>query len=90
MQNGSPLSVGVFAAEAHEIFMRDAELITQRPKVLFDEIGAEAVVTGRDGRVRGKDNFARDGTGRGVEVEAFFDDPAANRFKDGETAVSPH
>ena len=39
----------VFAAERHEPFVRNAERVAQRSEVLFDQVGAEAVVSRRDG-----------------------------------------
>ena len=39
MQNISPWSVGCLAAEAHQVFVRDSEIIAQRSEMLFDEIG---------------------------------------------------
>ena len=42
MQNCSPDSVGIFAAKGHQIFVRDAEFLAQRPKVLFNQIGVRS------------------------------------------------
>ena len=43
---------GMFAAEAHEVFVRDAELVAQGAEVLFDEVGAGSD-HGRRGRACG-------------------------------------
>ena len=50
---------GMLAAEAHQVLVRDAQLLAQRAQVLFDQVGAEAVVAGGHRRVRGKDHLAR-------------------------------
>ncbi len=47
------------AAKAHQIIVRDAELVAQGSEMLFDEIGTEAVVAGGHGCVRGEDDLAR-------------------------------
>jgi hypothetical protein len=78
----------MFAAEAHEIFMGDAELVAQRSEVFFDEVRTEAIVAGGDGSVRGEDDFAGNLAGGGVEVEAFFFHARTDRFKNRETAVT--
>ena len=85
---GLAVVAGMLAAEAHEVFVRDAELVAQRSEVLFDEVGAEAVVAGGDGRVGGEDDFAGNLAGGGVEVEAFFFHAGADGFEDGEAAVA--
>src|SRR5262249_43781036 len=79
---------GMFATEAHEVFLRDTKLIAQGAEMLFDEIGAEAIVAGGNGSMRGEDNFARDLAGRGIEVESFFFHAGTNRLKNCETAVA--
>ena len=79
---------GMFAAEAHEVFVGDAELIAQRAEVFFDEVGTEAVVAGGNGRVGGEDDFAGNLAGGGVEVEPFFFHAGADGFEHGEAAVA--
>ena len=56
--------------------------------MLFDELGAEAVVAGGDGCVRGEDDLAGDLTGGVVEVHAFFEHASANGLEDCEAAVA--
>ncbi len=88
MQKVSPSVGGMFAAEAHQVFVGDAELVAQRSEVFFDQVGIEAVVAGRDGRVGGEDDFAWNLAGSGVEVEPFFFHARADGLKDGEAAVA--
>ncbi len=49
------------AAEAHQLVVRDAELVAQRAKMLFDQgPPSKAVVAGGHGRVRGEDGVMGD------------------------------
>ena len=68
--------------------MRDAKLIAQRPKVLLDQVGGEAVVSRGHRRVRREDDFARNLHGGGVEVDAFFLHAGADGLEDCESAVA--
>src|SRR5579863_3982818 len=79
---------GMLAAEAHEIFLGDTELIAQGAEVFLDELRTEAVVAGGDGGVGGENDFARNVAGGGVKVEAFLFHAGTDGFKDGETAVT--
>jgi hypothetical protein len=79
---------GIFAAKAHQILVRNAQRIAQRPQVLLDQVGAEAVVSRRHRRVRGKDHLARNLAGSGVEVQAVILHAAANGLEDRESAVA--
>ena len=79
---------GMLAAEAHQVLVRDAQLVAQRAEVLFDQVGTEAVVAGGNGRVGGEDDFAWNLAGRGVKVDAFFFHAPADGFEHGETAVA--
>src|SRR5208282_4984757 len=80
--------VGAHASEAHQIIVREAKLITQGPQMLFDEIGIEAVVTGRDRGVRGEDDFARNLARGGHKIHALFLHATANRLENCEAAVA--
>ena len=44
MQNCSSWIPGIFAAELHELIVGKAQLFAERSEVLFDQVGAEAVV----------------------------------------------
>ena len=88
MQNGSCAVGWVDAAEGEELVLRDAELLAQGAEVLFDELGAEAVVAGGDGCVGGEDDLARDLAGGLVEGDAFFDHAIADGLEDCEAAVA--
>ena len=59
MQKVFVLVVRILASQRHQAFVRKAQRFAQRPQMLFDQIRIEAVVTGRHGRVRGEDHFAR-------------------------------
>ena len=83
-----PIVGGIFAAEAHKVLLRDAQLIAQRSQVLLDEVGIEPVVAGGHRRMRGKDYFAGNLAGGMVEVQALFFHAIANGLKDREAAVS--
>ncbi len=82
------LIAGLLAAQAHEAFWRETEIVAQRTKMLFDQVGFEAVVTGRHGGVSGEDNFARYAGHGDVEADAFFLHAGADRFEHGEAAVT--
>ena len=79
---------GMLAAKAHQVFVRDAQLLAQRPQVLLDQVGAEAVVTRGHRRVRGKDHLARNLPRGRVEIQAFLFHASANRLEDREAAVA--
>ena len=68
--------------------MRNPQLIAQRAQVLLDQVGAEAVVTGGYGRMRGEDDFAGHLAGGGVEVHTFFLHSVANGLEDYKAAVT--
>ena len=51
---------GIDAAERHEALAVDAERFAQRTEVLFDERRREAIVAGRDRRVRREDDLRCD------------------------------
>ncbi len=47
MQNDSLTLLGLDAAQAHQLIVRNAQLVAERPEVLFDQISRE---TGRGRR----------------------------------------
>ena len=79
---------GLFAAQAHQAFRREAEFVAQGTEMFFDEIGIEAVVAGGNGRVRGENDFARNTRHGGVERDAFFLHAGADGFEDDKAAVT--
>ena len=83
------LKIGrLLAPKAHEVLLRESQFFAQRPQMLLDQIGVEAVVTRRHRRVRRKDHLARNLARRGIKVDAFFLHTAAHRLEDGEAAVT--
>ena len=88
MQNGSLMVGGMLAAKAHQVLVRDAQLLAQGPEVLFDQIGAEAIMAGGHRRMRGEDDFARNLLRGSVEVQAFFFHAVADGLEDREAAVA--
>ena len=79
---------GVFAAKAHQRIVRNPKLLTQTSQVLFNQIGVEAIVTGRHRSVGGEDHFPRNEAGGSGEVEAFFAHAIADCLEHCEAAVS--
>ena len=75
------------AAQAHQLFGGDSQLVAQRPKVLFDQVAIEAVVAGGHGRVRGEDGVLRHVAQGDVEAHAVVFHPLADGFQRGETAM---
>ncbi len=65
----------------------EAERIAHRPKVLFDEIRAEPIVSRRHRGVRGEHDLRRDAAHRLVRVDAFDIHPAAHELQRRECAV---
>jgi hypothetical protein len=63
----------MLASQRHEIFLGKSQGLAQRSEVLFDQIGIEAVMPGRNGRVRGEDDFPCDPRHGLIEADAFFD-----------------
>ncbi len=88
MQKVSLPSERVDAAEADEALAVDAERFAQRAEVLVDESGGEAVVPGRDRRVRREDDLRRDAAERFPGVDAFDDHALADELERGERAVA--
>ena len=84
---GFALVVGLDAAQPHELLERDAQLIAQRPEMLFDQAAVEAVVPGGDRRVRGEHGVLGHFAQAFVERHAVFLHPLADRFQRGEHAV---
>ena len=56
--------------------------------MLFNQVGAESIVTRGNWRVRGENNFARDIRQRGFEAQTFFLHAIVNRFEHDESAVT--
>ena len=69
------------AAEAHQLLVRDAQLLTQRAQVLFDQLAFEAVVTRGHRRVRGEHRVLRHVAQRIVERQAVVAHPFADDFQ---------
>ncbi len=78
----------VDAAEAHESLAIDPERFAQRPEVLVDERGSEAVVAGRHRRVGREDDLRRHTPQRFPRVDAFDDHALADELERGERAVA--
>ena len=66
----------------------EAERLAQRPEMLFDEIGREAIVARRHRRVRGEHDLRGDAADRFVRVDAFGDHPLPHQLQRGERAVA--
>ena len=60
----------------------------KRARMLFDELGGEAVVTGGDGRVGREDGAASRFAGRVLEGLAVIVHPLANHLQRSEGAVA--
>ncbi len=75
------------AAEAHQLVRRNPQLVAQRPKMLFDQGGVKAVVSGGDGRVGGEDGPLGDLAEGLVETQAVVFHPLAGGFERGERTV---
>src|SRR5580704_14046459 len=56
--------------------------------MFLDQSRFEAVMACRNGRMSGKNDFARNARDGGVEIQSFLFHAAADRFKDGKSAVS--
>ena len=55
--------------------------------MLLDQTRVEAVMAGRNRRMRRKHNFAGDARNGAVEIQAFLFHAVSNRFEDGKPAV---
>ena len=76
------------AAQAHQLFEGDAQLVAQGTKVLLDQVAIETVVAGRHGRVRGEDRAMRHFAETDFEAHAVFLHPLADRLQRGKGAVA--
>ena len=77
----------ILAPQRHQPFVGKTERIPQRPKMLLDQAGVEAVVARGNGSVRGKGHFAAHARHRLIEIQALFLHAAANRFEHRKSAV---
>ena len=85
---GFVLVLRLDAPQAHQLLGRDAQLVAQRAKVLFDQVAVEAVVAGGHGRVRGEDGVLGHLAQGGVEAHAVVLHPRADGLERGERAVA--
>ena len=88
MQNSSLLIAGILASQFHQLLVRDAQRIAQRPEMLFDQFGVKPVVAGGHRSVGGEDHFAGNPADGLVKANAFVLHAVANRFQHGESAVA--
>ena len=79
---------GVDAAEAHEPRLVHAERVAQRPEVLLDHVGGEAIVPRGHRRVRREDDLRRDAAARLVRGDAFSHHPLVHELQRREGAVA--
>src|SRR5437879_4271776 len=75
---GLLLVAGFLAAQPHQGFWGNAEAVAQRSKILFDQIGTEAIVPGGDRGVSGEDDFARYAGHGDIEANALLLHAGAN------------
>ena len=75
------------APQAHQRIVLEPQLVALRPEVLFDQLGAEAVVPGGDGSVRREGAHGRRLAQRLVERQVVFFHPLADDFEPGEGRV---
>ena len=71
MQKSSFASCGIHAPECHEPVVRQAERVAQRPEVLLDQLGREAIVARRNRRMRGEDHLRGHAPARLGHVDAL-------------------
>ncbi len=76
------------AAQAHQLLMRNAQLITERTEMLFHQTAVKAVVAGGHGRVRGEDSVLCDFANGVVKRHAVFFHPFADSLECGKSAVT--
>ena len=88
MQNVSWSLLGIDAAEGQQPLAVEAQRLAQRAEVLLDEIGREAVVAGRDRRVRGETDVRGDHAQRLVRRQPLALHPLAPELERGEGAVA--
>ena len=62
---------GILAAEGQEVLLADAEIVGVAADVFDREFWIEAVIAGRDGRVRGEDAGIGDATDGGGAIDRF-------------------
>jgi hypothetical protein len=82
------VAVGILASQRHEGFLGKTESLAQRPEVLFDQIGVEAIVAGGHGSVGGENHFPGNARHGLIEADALFFHALANRFEHRKSAVS--
>src|ERR1035438_2069775 len=82
------IAVGVFASQSHETFLRKSERLPHRSKMLFHQIGIEAIMPSRHRSVSREHHFSRHPRHRLVEANAFIFHALPNRFEDNKSAMS--
>ena len=75
------------AAQPHQLFGGDSQLVAERPKVLFDQVAIKAVVAGGHGRVRGEGGVLRHVAQGDVEAHAVVFHPRTDGFQRSETTM---
>ncbi len=87
MQKSSPWLPPLHAAQRHQMVVRNAQSFAQGAEVLFDQMGREAIMAGRNGRVRREDDLPGHAAAGLLEAQPFALHPLADHFQAGKRAV---
>ncbi len=78
----------ILPAHRHQAVVGQADGVSQRPQVLFDETGVEAIVSGGYRCMCSENNLARNPRDGLLETSAFILHAHSNRFQHGKCAVA--
>src|SRR5258706_15031094 len=82
------VAVRILASQRHESFLGKTESLAERPEVLFDQIGIEAIMAGGNRSVGRGDYFTGNARHSRVKTDTFVFHAMTNRFKNCQRAAS--